>query len=105
MPFAGGPINEFCNEEMLIDFECFNQSVIEGSIDSLWEVWDLNSDSVIDNTEYKAARKLMDLDNDGRTTQLEVQAYFSRNKHLLCRPSLIFNGALKRFVQNRDPMV
>ena len=79
---------------MLIDFECFNQSVTAGSINSLWEVWDLNSDTIIDKIEYQAAQKLMDLNDDGRTTQLEVKAYYSRNKHLLCRN--------KTFVHSRD---
>ena len=69
LPFAGQQIHQFCQQELFFDFECFKRN---GTIESLWALWDLDGNREIDNSEYKAAWKSIDLNDDGTTTDLEV---------------------------------
>ena len=66
--------------------DCFKINTITGTLNSLWEAWDINLDEYVDNAEFKQAIATMDLDNNGETNMLEVQAYFATNGYLICRP-------------------
>jgi len=52
----------------------------------MWSLWDTSNNGKIDKAEFAAAKLLMDLNGDNRTSQLEAELYFTRNKYLLCRP-------------------
>ena len=69
-----------------MDEACFKEHTKAGTLSSLWAAWDTNLDGRIDSREFSQARKLMDLDNNGNTTLLEVSAYFAANNYLICRP-------------------
>ena len=55
-------------------------------MESLWEVWDSDTDGLIDYSEFEGAKELMDLDGNGHTSLLEVQGYLAVNNYLVCRP-------------------
>ena len=83
---------QFCDTWLLLDSDCFNKYTQSGNLTSLWSLWDKNKDGFVSTTEFTQATKTMDLDSSGETTSLELDAYFSLNSHLICRPyrNLIF---------------
>jgi len=83
---AESELNEFCAAQMIADEACFKEQTKVGSLASLWDAWDLDNDERISRAEFTQANVLMDLNQDGQTTFLEVQAYFAANNYLICRP-------------------
>jgi hypothetical protein len=88
-------ILEFCEDELFRDAECFKINAESGPIASIWAVWDSDNDGVVTATEFHEAWLAMDLDGNGQTNTLEANAYFSRNKYLLCRP--FYAHSVKRY--------
>jgi hypothetical protein len=53
----------------------------------LWESWDRDGDKTfISVHEFTSLWNSMNLDSNAVVTVVEVEAYFNRNKYLLCRP-------------------
>lgn len=58
-----------------------------GKFKTLWETWDEDGDGYVTKAkEFKKMWRSMNLDTNPVVTIIEVEAYFNRNKYLVCRP-------------------
>jgi hypothetical protein len=94
----GGELNKFCTEEIEYDPECFHIRTKGGSVKSLWALWDTNNDKYLDTKEYRTIEDSMDLNADGKLTELETKAYFIRNKFIVCKP---YSNFIKKAYTNK----
>jgi len=68
------------------DYECFNISTSRGRYSSILEAWDSNQDGRVSQQEWHTSHSRMNLDSNSQVSNLEVEAYLSRNKYVLCKP-------------------
>jgi len=84
--FAAKELNSFCRVEIHTDYECFKMATNRGKFHTILEPWDTNKDGKVSLAELKKAIESMNLGRVKAVSHLEVEAYFSRNKYLVCRP-------------------
>lgn len=52
----------------------------------LWDVLDSDSTDTLNSVEFQTFYGMMNLDGNTKVTELEVDAWFTRNEYVVCRP-------------------